>query len=202
MLKSLARAAKSAVSHAKAVLDEARVIETRPDAHDERIGDLETRLAEAERYAGRSREYFLVIEKLVKEKDTWRDMYMSQSVENARAQEWMVSELGKLNQLLIKLTHLVNQERKLLGRPPFELAVKLEDGSEVKKRYDELLAELAAAAPKDHDYMAERAEITARHDAATGGDIRVESGDAATGELIMPVSRAFFEQEAERRRGS
>lgn len=130
----------------------------------ERTETLEAELGEL-RWAGRRcTEYFALVEKLLKERDQWKEMFLEQTAGNSNAQSYLMEAVQKANHLTGMVIKILNQERILGDRPHFELTGKLPDGSLYAKSYTDLLAELMASAPDDTlvaEALAERDRIRA-----------------------------------------
>jgi hypothetical protein len=146
------------------------------------MAELEDKLRNADRSIRQNKDYYEVIASLCEQRDRWKAMFQTQATENAAAQSFMNEQLEKASHLIASLVHLLNTERKASGKPLLELEHRLDTGTVVRKRFEELIADCRAQAPVDIDGKKERDRI------ADGGDITLPSGKAdGDGEHFFPV---------------
>lgn len=171
----LARAKRAALAAYESIDADADRAPTREAELILEIARLKDQYANHDRLVLLNKAYFNLIESILKQRDDWKGMFLKQSTENAAAQSYMNEQLEKANHVIGAVVTVINMDRKVAGKPLFELDKKIETGVSVKKRFEELLAELKAAAPEDADFMGERDAI------ADGGDVQIESGSVGSG---------------------
>lgn len=123
------------------------------------VAALNERLAEYERCIRMNKVYYGLVQGLCKERDQWKEMFQTQSVENAAAQAFMNEQLEKAQTIIASVMGLMNAERRAQNKPEMRLEHRLDTGAVIKKRFDELLADLNASAPAGIDGPKERDRI-------------------------------------------
>jgi hypothetical protein len=107
---------------------------------------------EAQREARKSRELFDVVEKVLGERDQWREMWHVQSRAHAEAQSMLEDAIVEARSSAISAIRSVNAYRKKAGQEPIPFGLEPGDkpvGSAAKFR--EMLQRAEAEAPKGVD---------------------------------------------------
>jgi hypothetical protein len=117
--------------------------------------------ADHDRLVRQNKAYYDLVESFQRQRDQWKEMFLKQSAENAAAQSFMNAELEKASQIISTVVFILNTDRESSKKQKLEFEHKLDTGRLVKKRFDDLLAELKSEMPPEVDFMKQRDEIAA-----------------------------------------
>lgn len=122
------------------------------------VAALQTELATEKR---KRQEYFDLIESVLKQRDTWKEMFQVQSAEHAAAQGQLLERVQSYGLALVTAVRVLNDDRVRHGEEPLQLKITKTDGREIVRSYHEIVDDLKKAAPVDFDPIAERDRIQA-----------------------------------------
>jgi hypothetical protein len=161
---SVTRARGAAKGKADGVRAERKRLQEGAERIDALIASLEREIASTQESLvterRRSSEYFACIRRMEVDRDRWKEMFFVQTAEHSSAQDLLIERIGSFATALVTAMHVMNTTLEKHGEKPIPLKITVSDGTEVRRRFTEVIADLMAKAPKDFDPWAEVERIT------------------------------------------